>query len=80
MTALLKSYFPQVLGWFDDVRTTLVCDFLLLWPTLESVKRVKPKTLEKFFCEHNSVRKETNAVVSRKLKRQINELNYSSSV
>ena len=60
MTALLKAYFPQALGWFDDVRTTLVCDFLLLWPTLESVKRVKPKTLEKFFCEHNSVRKETN--------------------
>lgn len=60
MTALLKAYFPQVLGWFDDVRTILVCDFLLLWPTLESVKLVKPKTLEKFFCAHNSVRKETN--------------------
>jgi transposase len=29
MTALLKSYFPQVLGWVDDVRTTLVCDFLM---------------------------------------------------
>jgi len=33
LTALLKAYFPQVLGWFDDVRTTLVCDFLVLWPT-----------------------------------------------
>ncbi len=60
MTALLKAYFPQVLLWFDDIRTILVCDFLLCWPTLESVKRVKPKTLEKFFHEHNSVRRETN--------------------
>ena len=60
MTALLKAYFPQVLTWFDDIRTTLVCDFLLRWPTLESVKKVKWATLEKFFCEHNSVRKETN--------------------
>ncbi len=60
LTALLKSYFPQVLRWFDDIRTTLVCDFLLLWPTLESVKRVKSVTLQKFLREHNSVRKETN--------------------
>lgn len=59
MTALLKAYFPQVLGWFDDLRTTLGCDFLLLWPTLAAVQNVKPKTLEKFFCAHNSVRKET---------------------
>jgi transposase len=60
MTALLKSYFPQVLTWFDDIRTTLVCDFLLQWPTLESVKRVKPVTLEKFMRAHNSVRQQTN--------------------
>ncbi len=26
MTALLKLYFPQVLEWFDDIRTDLVCD------------------------------------------------------
>ena len=58
MTALLKSYFPQVLQWFDDIRTTLVCDFLLLWPTLESIKKVKPKALEKFMRSHNSVRTE----------------------
>jgi transposase len=61
MTALLKAYFPQVLQWFDDIRTTLVCDFLLRWPTLEAVQKVRPSTLEKFFHEHNSVRKETLA-------------------
>jgi transposase len=59
MTALVKAYFPQVLHWFDDIRTTLVCDFLWRWPTLESVKKVKRAPLEKFFHEHNSVRKET---------------------
>src|SRR5262245_19057335 len=61
MTALLKAYFPQVLQWFDDIRTTLVCDFLLRWPTLEAVQKVRPATLETFFHEHHSVRKETIA-------------------
>jgi hypothetical protein len=26
MTARLKAYFPQVLPWFDDIRTRLICD------------------------------------------------------
>ncbi len=60
MTALLKLYFPQVLDWFDDVRTDLVCDFLLEWPTLEEVKRVRRPTLEKFFRAHHSVSTKTN--------------------
>jgi len=61
MTALLKAYFPQVLQWFDDIRTTLVCDVLLRWPTLEALQKVRPATLEKFFHEHTSVRTETIA-------------------
>jgi len=61
MTALLKCYFPQVLVWFDDIRTTLVCDFLLRWPTLESVKKVRAPTFERFCREHHSVRRETIA-------------------
>lgn len=59
MTALLKAYFPQVLQWFDDIRTLLVCDLLLRWPTVEALKQVRPATLEKFFQAHNSVRRET---------------------
>lgn len=59
MTSLLKAYFPQVLEWFPDIRTTLVCDFLLRWPSLESLRRVRRATLENFFREHNSVRRET---------------------
>ena len=61
MTALLTAYFPQVLQWFDDIRTTLVCDVLLRWPPLEALQKVRPSTLEKFFHAHNSVRKETIA-------------------
>ena len=60
LTAQLKLYFPQVLDWFDDLATHLVCDFLMEWPTLSAVKKARRATLEKFFCEHNSVRQETN--------------------
>jgi hypothetical protein len=58
MTALLKAYFPQALGWLPDLRTNLACDFLLRWPSLEALKGVRRTTLLKFFCEHNSVRKQ----------------------
>jgi transposase len=60
LTALLKSYFPQVLDWFEDVRTLLVCDFLERWPTLAAVQRARPATLLKFWRAHHSVRAETN--------------------
>jgi hypothetical protein len=59
MTALLKGYFPQVLHGFDDIRTLLVCDLRLRWPTVEALKKVRPATLEKFCHEHHSVRRET---------------------
>jgi transposase len=59
MTALLKCYFPQVWQWFPDIRTTLVCDFLVRWPSLDTLRRVRGQTLVKFFRAHNSLRKET---------------------
>ena len=59
MTAVLKAYCPQIFHWFDDIRTLLVCDVLLRWPTVEALKKVRPATLEKFFHEHHSVRRET---------------------
>ena len=34
LTAQLKCYFPQVLDWFAELSTVLVCDFLTRWPTL----------------------------------------------
>jgi transposase len=59
LTSLLKCYFPQVLEWFPDIRTTLVSVFLLRWPSLETLHRVRRETLSKFFREHNSVRADT---------------------
>ena len=58
LTSLLKCYFPQVLEWFPDLRTALVCDFLLRWPSLDALKRVRRETLLKFFRSHNSVRRD----------------------
>jgi transposase len=59
LTALLKGYFPQVLQWLPDIRTVMVCDFLLRWSSLDALKGVRRTTLEKFFREHNSQRTET---------------------
>jgi transposase len=61
LTSLLKGYFPQVLGWFPDLRTTLVCDFLLRWPELAALKQTKRETLLNFFRSHHSVRHDTLA-------------------
>lgn len=60
LTALLKGYFPQVLDWFDDIRTLLVCDFLARWPELSILQRVRPATLNKFFRSHHSTSQATN--------------------
>lgn len=53
MTSLLKAYFPHVLTWFPDIRTHIVCDFLLRWPSLPALDRVRPATLAAFFRDHN---------------------------
>src|SRR5438445_6619541 len=60
LTALLKSYFPQVLNWFSELRTLIVCDFLDRWPSLEAVQRTRPTTVNRFLRSHHSVRRETN--------------------
>ena len=59
MTSLLKCYCPQVLSWFPELSTVLVCDFLLRWPALERLRGVKQTTLLNFFRAHNSVRADT---------------------
>ena len=56
LTALLKCYFPQVLEWFPDLRTTLACDSLPRWPSLDALRRVRRETFARFFREHNSAR------------------------
>lgn len=56
LTAALKSYFPQVLQWFDDIDTQIFCDFIQQWSTLSKVKQARPATLTKFFKSHRCVR------------------------
>lgn len=60
LTAVLKGYFPQVLSWFEDIRTTLVCDFLTRWPELAQLQRTKPATIDNFLRSHHSTSRATN--------------------
>ena len=84
LTALLKLYFPQVLERFPDVRTGLVCDFLLKWPTLQEVRKARRATLEKSFRQHNSARSEALAARLKAIKESLplteDEAVISSSV
>ena len=61
LTALLKGYFPQVLDWFEDIRTQLVCDFLARWPQLSLLQRARSATINQFLRSHHSTSKATNA-------------------
>jgi transposase len=54
LVAELKGYFPQALDWTGKTLTSqLACDFLLRWPTLDSVQRARPETLRKFYYGHS---------------------------
>jgi hypothetical protein len=43
-------YFP----WFDDIGSSIAADFLVRWPSLESLQRARSLTIERFFLDHNS--------------------------
>lgn len=61
LTDVLKSYFPQVLDWFEHRDTIVFCDFLTQWSTLEGVQKVSDKELQQFFIDHNSRYAKCNA-------------------
>lgn len=61
LTAVLKGYFPQILDWFEDIRTQLVCDFLTRWPHLPRLQKARPATINQFLRSHHSTSKLTNA-------------------
>ena len=48
-TRTLKNSVPHVLPWFEDQDTTLFCDFLPPWPTLQAVQLARRPTLARFF-------------------------------
>ncbi len=57
ITAALKSYFPQVLAWFEEKDTFVFCDFLQQFPTVPSAQAATPQPLTQFFRSHQVVRK-----------------------
>jgi len=55
LIALLKSYFPQALELCgEDLWRPLATAFLLKWPSLRVVQKVKPATLKQFYYLHGS--------------------------
>lgn len=53
LTSLLKQYFPQALDWVGDLASFQGCDFLMRWPDLAAVQRVRKSTLRTFYQQHN---------------------------
>jgi Transposase len=48
LTSALKNDCPQVLQWFQDKDTRMVCDFLSRWPTLKAAQLARRSILERF--------------------------------
>ncbi len=65
LRSALKGYFPQALHLVgDDLYSPLSCDFLLQWPSLEKLKTVRQKTIERFYRDHRCYNAE---VISQRL-------------
>lgn len=54
ISSTLKSYYPQVLDWFNEKDTNIFAEFLLKWPSLTKAQRTYSKTYRSFFNQHNS--------------------------
>ncbi len=59
ITAALKSYYPQVLDWFEDKDTQVFCDFLTQYPDLKAAQAAPTAELEQFFKTHHVVQSKT---------------------
>lgn len=57
ITASLKSYFPQVLDWFEDKDTLVFCDFIEQFPEVKTAQASTPEALTQFFRDHQVIRK-----------------------
>jgi transposase len=55
LQSLLKQYFPQALELCgEDLWRPLATDFLLKWPTLQSLQKARPATVKAFYYLHGS--------------------------
>lgn len=52
LRADLKTYYPQVLEWFDELYAPVALDLLERWPTLEDLQKAKPQTVRQFLKQH----------------------------
>jgi transposase len=57
ITASLKSYFPQVLDWFEDKDTLVFCAFMEQFPCVSAAQAATPEQLTQFFRSHQAGRK-----------------------
>ncbi len=57
ITASLKSYFPQVLDWFEDKDTFVFCAFIEQFPSVQVAQSATPDQLTQFFRTHQAGRK-----------------------
>ncbi len=57
ITASLKSYFPQVLDWFEDKDTLVFCAFMEQFPSVIDAQAATPQQLTQFFRAHQAGRK-----------------------
>lgn len=57
ITASLKSYFPQVLDWFEDKDTLVFCAFMEQFPSVKAAQAATPEQLTQFFRSHQAGRK-----------------------
>ena len=54
LTAHLKAIFPQALQLVGDLASRMATDFLKKWSTLQTLQKVSPTVLRKFYYGHNS--------------------------
>lgn len=65
LRSALKMYFPQALKLIgDDLYGPLSCDFLLKWTSLETLRNVRKKSIEKFYRDHHCYNSE---IISKRL-------------
>jgi transposase len=57
ITASLKSYFPQVLDWFEDKDTLVFCEFIEQFSQVQTAQAATPQQLIQFFHAHKVTRK-----------------------
>jgi transposase len=80
LAAHLKLYFPQVIGWFDEIGSHIVAEFLERWPHLEKLQKARPATIERFFIEHNSRNAERIAERLEQIRKAVPATNDSAVV